>query len=72
MPLDHDSRILGDSHGETPEDIAILVRASAETLTNAAAAQSFVTVQEISDAMNASDWRKLERAVVEYRAAHQK
>jgi hypothetical protein len=57
---------------ETPEDIAILIQAAAETMTNAASAQSIVTVQEISDAIDASDWRKLERVVVEYRVAHRK
>jgi hypothetical protein len=57
---------------ETPEDIGILLQAAAQTLTNAASDQSLVTVQEISDAMNASDWRRLEKVVVEYRAAHRK
>jgi hypothetical protein len=57
---------------ETPEDIAILVQAAAQTMTNAANDQSIVTIQGISDAMDASDWRKLERVVVEYRAAHRK
>ena len=55
---------------ETPEDIGTLMTAAAETLTNAANSQSLVTVQNITDAMNASDWRKLEKVVVEYRASH--
>ena len=57
---------------ETPEDITILIQAAAETMTNAASDQSIVTVQEMSDAIDASDWRKLERLVVEYRVAHRK
>lgn len=55
---------------ETAQDIVTLVNAAAETLTNAANSQAFVTVQEISDAMQKSDWRQLEKVVVEYRAAH--
>jgi len=55
---------------ETPEDLSILVHSAAETLTNAAANQAMITVQEISDAMTASDWRRLERVVVRYRADH--
>jgi hypothetical protein len=57
---------------ETPQDIAILIRAAAETLTNAVADQSFVTVQEISSAMDADDWRRLEQVVVNYRASHKR
>jgi hypothetical protein len=41
-------------------------------MSNAFNDRSVVAVQEISDAMNAGDWRKLEKVVVEYRAAHQK
>jgi hypothetical protein len=55
---------------ETPEDIAILVHAAVETLSDAAGNQSMVTVQEISDSMDQSDWRRLEKAVVRYRASH--
>jgi hypothetical protein len=33
---------------ETPEDLSILVHAAAETLTNAAANQAMITIQEIS------------------------
>lgn len=57
---------------ETPEDLRILVKSAAETLSAAAAEQSMVTVTEIDDAINKSDWRRLERAVVMYRGSHKK
>jgi hypothetical protein len=57
---------------ETPEDINILLSATAETLSEAAGSSSLVTVQEISDAMEKSDWRRLELVVVQYRATHRK
>ena len=57
---------------ETPEDISILVGAAAETLSDAAASTSVVTVQEISDSVEKGDWRRLELVVVQYRASHKK
>lgn len=57
---------------ETPEDIGILVNAAGQTLSAAAQDGSMVTISEISEAMQSSDWRRLERAVVMYRGTHKK
>lgn len=57
---------------ETPEDIGILVSAAGKTLQDAAADRSMVTVTEIQQALNASDWRTLERVVVMYRGSHKR
>jgi hypothetical protein len=57
---------------ETSDDLAILVQAAAQTMKDAADDKSVVTVEEISDALHADDWRRLERIVVEYRAAHRR
>jgi|ERR1035437_3483042 hypothetical protein len=58
------------SQVETPDDIAILYKATAETMQDAANAKAIVTVNEITDAMDKNDYRKLEQVVVEYRSSH--
>jgi hypothetical protein len=57
---------------ETPEDINILLQAASTTLSDAAEENAVVTITDISEAMKVSDWRRLERAVVQFRAARRK
>jgi len=55
---------------ETGEDIALLAQEAVKTLQDAVKVNAYVSIKEISDAMDKGDWRELEKAVVSYRCAH--
>ena len=57
---------------ETPEQIGVLMQAYAETLAHAATNQNLVTLEALQAAAQKSDWRTLERLIVEYRCSHKK
>ena len=57
---------------ETPEQIGVLIQAYAETLAHAAANQNLVTLQALNAAHEKSDWRTMERLIVDYRCQHKK
>jgi hypothetical protein len=57
---------------ETPQQIAVLMQAYAQTLVHAAQNQNLVTLEALQAAEKHSDWRTMERLIVEYRCSHKK
>ena len=55
---------------ETAADIAVLVQEAVKTLQDASKANAYLSVKEISEALDKTDWRELEKVVVSYRCTH--
>lgn len=57
---------------ESPQQIGVLLQAYAQTLVHAAQNQNLVTLEALQAAEKMSDWRTMERLIVEYRCSHKK